>query len=71
MIEIKEGFWIHRGNTNNHKFTTDSISSDWKPKDGLIIRTIQTWLEDLVLPRAAGSQGRGLLVAADTNSNLM
>jgi len=45
IIRTREGLWLHRGKTYNHRFTEMAVSSDWSPREGLIVRTMQTWRE--------------------------
>ncbi|MDC7234967.1 MAG: DUF2264 domain-containing protein [Spirochaetales bacterium] len=46
MIWTPDNLWLHRGWTVNHQFTEQAVASDWLIRDGLMIRTILTWLDD-------------------------
>ncbi len=45
MVKSDEDLWIHRGRTQNHRFSDNVLSSDWTPKKGTYIRSILTWIE--------------------------
>ncbi len=46
MVKSDGELWIHRGRTKNHLFYDEVIASDWYPKDGVLIRSILTWIND-------------------------
>ncbi len=46
MVKTDGDLWIHRGKTYNHCFAEEVITSDWQPKQGIIIRSILTWIEN-------------------------
>ena len=49
MLKTREGLWMHRGRTMNHRFSEDALCSDWAPREGIIFRSILTWLDGQML----------------------
>ncbi len=46
MIKTESGLWLHRGRTHNHNFVSEVLSSDWQVREGLLTRSILTWIAD-------------------------